>query len=81
MCLGRAVRRLHGRGQVSGLQVDGELAALLAELVTPALERLAGVAQAAAVLEHAAEREQQRGPLPRLAGETDRRLEVRDRVR
>ena len=81
MRLGRAVGRLHRRGQVAGLEVDGELAQPLAELVSSALVRRAGVPQPPAVLEHAAEHEQQRGPLPRLIGESDRRLEVRDRVR
>ena len=45
MCIGRAVRRLHGGRQVPALQVDGQLAASLAELVTPALERRARVAR------------------------------------
>ena len=65
MRLGRAARVLHGGGQVAGLQVDGQLARRLAELVDARAERGARVAEAAAVVQHAAEHEQQRGALAR----------------
>ena len=80
MGLGRAPRVLHRGGQIAGLQLDGELAARLAQLVTTMRECDTCVAEASAVLQHAAQHQPQCGALARFAGEADRRLQVRDGV-
>ncbi len=80
MGLRRASRVLHGGGQVAGLQLHGELAARLAQLVTTTHECDARVAEGV-------RRPAARGPTPTAAGalaraarEADRRLEVRNGV-